>query len=206
MRARFRAASLRWATCGATTRRYRPSSGPSAIGGVIAARDVRSAGCVIAARDVRSAGGMDCGASCSGMAPVFHGGCAGGRSGHPQVGVVISPSHRADDAAPRPSALPTVVPGGQWAAVRVANRDAVIGGEAGRCESSVQRRRPAKTWRALRLLRQAAEVEWVSDAADRYRAAVHEAFGIVLRTHVLVEAADLAVREHSAVAARAGPP
>lgn|GEM_PF-6143969 len=60
--------------------------------------------------------------------------------------------------------------------------------------------------RALRLLRQAAEVEWVSDAADRYRAAVHEAFGIVLRTQVLVEAADLAVREHSAVAARAGPP
>ena len=53
---------------------------------------------------------------------------------------------------------------------------------------------------ALRLVRHATAVEWASDAADRYLAAVQDALAVVLRAQVLVERADRAVREHAAVA------
>lgn len=55
---------------------------------------------------------------------------------------------------------------------------------------------------ALQLLRHAMAVEWASDAADAYLAAVQEALDIVRRAQVLVERADLAVREHATASAR----
>lgn len=55
---------------------------------------------------------------------------------------------------------------------------------------------------ALRLLRHATTVEWASDAADRYLAAVQDALAVVLRAQVLVERANLAVREHATATAR----
>ena len=55
---------------------------------------------------------------------------------------------------------------------------------------------------ALRLLRHATAVEWASDAADRYLAAVQDALAVVFRAQVLVERADLAVREHAAMTRR----
>jgi hypothetical protein len=58
---------------------------------------------------------------------------------------------------------------------------------------------------ALRLLRQAAEVEWVSVAADRYRDAVDEAYRIVLHTQSLVDAADRSARELGAAEEHARP-
>ena len=55
---------------------------------------------------------------------------------------------------------------------------------------------------ALRLLRHATAVEWASDAADRYLAAVQDALAVVLRAQVLVERADRAVRDHAAMTRR----